>query len=896
MVAGTEPDHGSRIAAGVWRGFGWQNNGTYRLLDGSVVFEAHLAGANCEASIRHETWICIPVGHALQIAGEGGSTSVIDGRDSVRIFHVKRAATLQLRDLTVTGGHAGYHGGGLAIVGERGDGADSSAAPVLQDWSMIQLSGVRIQNHFARSAPGGGALLLRPNSRAEVHGSTFENCSAGTTEGIAARGGAISLLWPAFAEVVGTKFINVVSQGQGNCLYAMPSFNDEVSGVGSVVSFLDCDFRDRGMLNSPAVYTSTETTTILRDNMYNPNERVFSRGILQTCGDGPICGAQLFAGGLHVRAAIEGVQEAIACQQVASALWKAQRHVRRAKEDTGPPWARQRASFVSVVAISRTTTTVRSAQSAQKGSTWMRKLPSINANRALEDSFKGQSKVIDARAAHEAFISEILRRFNVTRAFEDFTRMSSVVRQYGCDMCDPGKFSLQFSGKSSSSCEACQAGMYAAHIGSTKCSTCPRGWSSLSLALECSEIRRLTWWDATAMIGLVLGIGLCAGMALHWRSKQRAKNRLQELESVLLSDADHERKELMEGWRIHSRELKYENYIAAGTFGEVWQGSWNGITVAIKRVYPANAAASGANGSMLRDIEVAAMQRLRHPRVVTFFGAGEHGAEDGELFGHPPARHARAKTRKSTASGIFLVTEFLRGGDLNQILHEFRLKPNQLSWEQRLAYARDIAEGMSFLHSRGYVHRDLKSHNILCDGSGRCKIGDFGHIKQYSEALRKSLSFSSWNNTGSDDGDEDLDSSSYSIGDSVSSDLTMTSRVGTVPWMAPELIIGSEERNREDGTRRPVSHYSPAIDVYSYGIILWELLTCRKPFTKKKWKRADLVWQAVLRGVRPEFSDIERQNAPEDFCELMTSCWCDDASSRPTFENLVIDLSAISGD
>ena len=106
----------------------------------------------------------------------------------------------------------------------------------------------------------------------------------------------------------------------------------------------------------------------------------------------------------------------------------------------------------------------------------------------------------------------------------------------------------------------------------------------------------------------------------------------------------------MEGWRIHSRELKYENYIAAGTFGEVWQGSWNGIKVAIKRVYPANATASGANGSMLRDIEVAAMQRLRHPRVVTFFGAGEHGAEDGELFGHPPARHARAKTRKSTAS------------------------------------------------------------------------------------------------------------------------------------------------------------------------------------------------------------------------------------------------------
>ena len=88
------------------------------------------------------------------------------------------------------------------------------------------------------------------------------------------------------------------------------------------------------------------------------------------------------------------------------------------------------AKLAAVIRPALQTTTVRSAQSAQKGSTWMKKLPSINANRAQEDSFKGQSKVIDARAAHEAFISEILRRFNVTRAFEDFTRMSSGVRQY----------------------------------------------------------------------------------------------------------------------------------------------------------------------------------------------------------------------------------------------------------------------------------------------------------------------------------------------------------------------------------------------------------------------------------------------------------------------------------
>ena len=91
----------------------------------------------------------------------------------------------------------------------------------------------------------------------------------------------------------------------------------------------------------------------------------------------------------------------------------------------------------------------------------------------------------------------------------------------------------------------------------------------------------------------------------------------------------------------------------------------------------------------------------RHPRIVTLMGYTYFRAE----------------------RSFALVMEYVEHGSLFDILHRSRAR---LTVQQTLKFARDIAEGMSFLHASGVLHRDLKSANILVDGASRPKICDFG--------------------------------------------------------------------------------------------------------------------------------------------------------------------------
>merc|ERR1711871_1363900 len=103
---------------------------------------------------------------------------------------------------------------------------------------------------------------------------------------------------------------------------------------------------------------------------------------------------------------------------------------------------------------------------------------------------------------------------------------------------------------------------------------------------------------------------------------------------------------------------------------------------------------------MFKDKEISLLMRTRHRRIVLFHGAGL--LRTGE---------------------IFLVSELMTGGDLAGLLMDAK---RDFRWSQRLLVARDIAEGMAFLHKRELMHRDLKSFNVLLDGKGRAKIADFG--------------------------------------------------------------------------------------------------------------------------------------------------------------------------
>ncbi|WCJ34673.1 Protein kinase superfamily protein [Euphorbia peplus] len=176
-----------------------------------------------------------------------------------------------------------------------------------------------------------------------------------------------------------------------------------------------------------------------------------------------------------------------------------------------------------------------------------------------------------------------------------------------------------------------------------------------------------------------------------------------------------------------------------------------------------------------------------------------------------------------------IVTEYAKGGSVRQFLmkRHNRAVPLKLAVRQAL----DVARGMAFIHARGLVHRDLKSDNLLIFGDKSIKIADFGvaRIEVQTEG--------------------------------------MTPETGTYRWMAPEMI-----------QHRP---YTQKVDVYSFGIVLWELITGMLPFQNMTAVQA--AFAVVNKGVRP----IIPNDCLPALGEIMTRCWDVNPDVRPHFAEVV---------
>uniref|UniRef100_A0A3B4EYE3 non-specific serine/threonine protein kinase n=1 Tax=Pundamilia nyererei TaxID=303518 RepID=A0A3B4EYE3_9CICH len=196
-----------------------------------------------------------------------------------------------------------------------------------------------------------------------------------------------------------------------------------------------------------------------------------------------------------------------------------------------------------------------------------------------------------------------------------------------------------------------------------------------------------------------------------------------------------------------------------------------------------------------------------------------------------------------------IVTEFMSNGSLDRLLHEKDVYP-VLAWPLRLRILYEIALGVNFLHNMNppLVHHDLKTQNILLDGEFHVKIADFG--------------LSKWRQL------------------SVSRGSGSKPAEGTVIYMPPEEYEPSKSR------RADVKH-----DMYSYAIIMWEVLSRQIPF--KEVTNGIQIMFSVLRGLRPDTS-LESLSADipsrETLINLMTAGWNANPDERPSFQNCLIEL------
>lgn len=180
-----------------------------------------------------------------------------------------------------------------------------------------------------------------------------------------------------------------------------------------------------------------------------------------------------------------------------------------------------------------------------------------------------------------------------------------------------------------------------------------------------------------------------------------------------------------------------------------------------------------------------------------------------------------------------IITPEMPNGSLYDALHnpESKIKLNGTELT-KIGYC--IACGMRYLHDRHIMHRDLKSPNVLLDSDKLPKICDFGLSR--TRELQSNL----------------------------------TKTVGTPQWMAPELIKCAD--------------YDESIDVYAYGVVLWEMLTGMVPF---EGKESFQIIYVLLSDPNPHPIPPD---APEPLSNLIQKCVSQDPKSRPTFTDIISDF------
>ena len=185
-----------------------------------------------------------------------------------------------------------------------------------------------------------------------------------------------------------------------------------------------------------------------------------------------------------------------------------------------------------------------------------------------------------------------------------------------------------------------------------------------------------------------------------------------------------------------------------------------------------------------------------------------------------------------------MITEFVSKGSLFDMLHQRKIVLDDVRITK---VAKQMAIALLYLHSRQLFHCDLKSQNVLINDDWTVKLCDFGLSRYQSK----------------------FDSDNHG-------------KIGTPHWMAPEILRGEK--------------YTAAADVYSFGVILWEMLTLEIPF-----KGRSIPHITGMVGYHKETLKVPPQ-CNKNLRKIVNNCLINEAERRPNFEHIVAYLEQIERD
>eukprot|EP00930_Biecheleria_cincta_P070785 TRINITY_DN58394_c0_g1_i1.p1 TRINITY_DN58394_c0_g1~~TRINITY_DN58394_c0_g1_i1.p1 ORF type:complete len:597 (+),score=75.55 TRINITY_DN58394_c0_g1_i1:87-1793(+) len=268
--------------------------------------------------------------------------------------------------------------------------------------------------------------------------------------------------------------------------------------------------------------------------------------------------------------------------------------------------------------------------------------------------------------------------------------------------------------------------------------------------------------------------------------------------------------------------------IGQGSFGKVYRGMWGGATVAVK-IMSWSTEAAKKRAQPIFEAQLSSI--LAHPCLVQTYKYSTRSDMLGEEGDYPQA---------ISSQEVWIVLEWCDLGTFSSFCRGPRVDEAHVGFVA--AMMTDVGSAGSYLHSRGVLHGDLTGNNVLLKtDSSRvtgmiCKVCDFGLARILEE----------------------------------DSEQLLTTQLGTVTHMPPELFL----------LEREAMSLSPKTDVYSYGILLWQLLMGKPPY---QGMMAPQIVMFIARGKRLTLPD----DTTAIWKELFRNCTHDSPDERPTFDTVL---------